>query len=284
MPSRTGGCHQPVTHASQQFTGHVRDTATNLDYFGARYYSGAMGRFLSPDPPFADQHADAPQSWNLYSYVRNKPLVAVDPNGRQLLLVPDPVSVTEAVAAAGDFMQGVGKGWINAHLDGSGRQPTSLGEFFVSVGVRRQEAINPYQQTGMEYSGVAMNLLAMAISKRASGRTLRSSGSATPYYPPNQGFQGKTWRATLSQGSIVDRYGGPGGSYVSPKGTPPAARSLPFGGERRPLNAYEVIKPFEVEAGRTAPWFDQPGGGIQYSLGKRTVQDLVESGHLRPLK
>ena len=33
-----------------------------LDYFGARYFSGAQGRFTSPDAPFADQHPGDPQS------------------------------------------------------------------------------------------------------------------------------------------------------------------------------------------------------------------------------
>ena len=48
-------------------TGKERDAETGLDYFGARYYSGAQGRFTSPDRPFADQHRGDPQSWNLYS-------------------------------------------------------------------------------------------------------------------------------------------------------------------------------------------------------------------------
>jgi hypothetical protein len=30
-----------------------------------------------------DQHEDEPQSWNLYSYVRNNPLAYVDPNGKE---------------------------------------------------------------------------------------------------------------------------------------------------------------------------------------------------------
>ena len=63
-------------------TGKERDSETGLDYFGARYYSGAQGRFTSPDKPFADQHLEEPQSWNLYSYVRNNPLKFVDPTGR----------------------------------------------------------------------------------------------------------------------------------------------------------------------------------------------------------
>ena len=41
-----------------------------------------MGRFTSADAPFADQDPIDPQSWNLYSYVRNNPLVFVDPTGQ----------------------------------------------------------------------------------------------------------------------------------------------------------------------------------------------------------
>ena len=43
--------------------------------------------FLSPDAPFADQHAGNPQSWNLYTYTRNNPLNAVDSDGRQTVKV-----------------------------------------------------------------------------------------------------------------------------------------------------------------------------------------------------
>jgi len=63
------------------FTGKERDTESGNDYFGARYYSSAMGRFMSPDKPFADQHPANPQSWNLYSYTRNNPLRFIDNDG-----------------------------------------------------------------------------------------------------------------------------------------------------------------------------------------------------------
>ena len=59
------------------------DAETRLDYFGARYYSAAQGRFTSADKPFADQHMENPQSWNLYAYVRNNPLTYVDPDGQK---------------------------------------------------------------------------------------------------------------------------------------------------------------------------------------------------------
>ncbi|MCE3006581.1 MAG: RHS repeat-associated core domain-containing protein [Acidobacteriota bacterium] len=68
-----------------RFTGKERDGETGLDYFGARYLSGAQGRFTSPDKPFADQDPYDPQSWNLYSYVRNSPLKFVDETGREIV-------------------------------------------------------------------------------------------------------------------------------------------------------------------------------------------------------
>ena len=74
---------------AQKFTGKERDTESGLDYFGARYFSGAGGRFTSADAPFADQRAADPQSWNRYSYVRNNPLAMIDPDGRDALWVVD---------------------------------------------------------------------------------------------------------------------------------------------------------------------------------------------------
>jgi RHS repeat-associated protein len=64
-----------------KFTGKERDAESSLDYFGARHYASTMGRWMVPDKPFDDQAPSDPQSWNLYSYVRNNPLRFTDPNG-----------------------------------------------------------------------------------------------------------------------------------------------------------------------------------------------------------
>jgi RHS repeat-associated protein len=71
------------------FTGKERDTESNLDMFGARYYGSSLGRFMTPDwaakptaVPYA-QYGD-PQSLNLYSYVRNNPTSVGDPDGHCL--------------------------------------------------------------------------------------------------------------------------------------------------------------------------------------------------------
>lgn len=66
-----------------KFTSKERDAESGLDYFGYRYFSSAQGRWTSPDQPFADQHPEDPQSWNMYGCVRNNPLKNTDSNGKE---------------------------------------------------------------------------------------------------------------------------------------------------------------------------------------------------------
>ena len=41
-----------------------------------------------------------------------------------------------------------------------------------------------------------------------------------PYRPPNRGTLGEVWSITLPVGTLVDRYGYPEGTFVSPVETP----------------------------------------------------------------
>jgi RHS repeat-associated protein len=83
-----GGELQFVNNDSNhyKFTGKERDAETGLDYFGARYYSNGLGRWVSADwspTPVPIPYADLgdPQSLNLYSYVRNVPTTGFDGDG-----------------------------------------------------------------------------------------------------------------------------------------------------------------------------------------------------------
>lgn len=67
--------------ARHQFTSKERDAETGMDFFNARYYAGAQGRFTSVDPLPASGRVAKPQSWNRYAYVFNNPLNLVDPHG-----------------------------------------------------------------------------------------------------------------------------------------------------------------------------------------------------------
>lgn len=60
---------------------------TGLDYFGARYFSGAQGRFTSTDPiAMTSERLADPQQINMYGYARNNPLKYIDPKGEDLNL------------------------------------------------------------------------------------------------------------------------------------------------------------------------------------------------------
>lgn len=72
-----------VRSRGTRFTGKERDPEMGFDYFGARYLASAQGRFSSPDEPLLDQDPSDPQSWNLYAYVRNNPLIFYDPSGNE---------------------------------------------------------------------------------------------------------------------------------------------------------------------------------------------------------
>ena len=65
-----------------KFSGKERDSESNLDYFGARYYANYYYCWLSPDPVVPlDVAYTNPQAWNLYSFNRNNPVNYVDPSG-----------------------------------------------------------------------------------------------------------------------------------------------------------------------------------------------------------
>jgi RHS repeat-associated protein len=66
----------------QKFTAKERDTESGLDNFRARYDSSSVGRFMNPDPSILGIAIGDPQSWNLYSYVRNRPTRFVDLGGK----------------------------------------------------------------------------------------------------------------------------------------------------------------------------------------------------------
>jgi hypothetical protein len=85
----------------------------------------------------------------------------------------------------------------------------------------------------------------------------------------------------LKPGTLIDRFGAPSGKFVAPMGTLLPMRSLPPG--EPPYAAHQVIKPIDAKAGVTAPWFGQPGMGVQYKL-PASVQDLIKGGYLRQVR
>ena len=101
-------------------------------------------------------------------------------------------------------------------------------------------------------------------------------------WPPNDGFL-NSGRSTMVPGTRLDRFGGNGGRFLAPEGTPFGARALPPGAQNSRYSVFEVARPFEVNAGPAAPWFNQPGRGLQY-LPDVPVRNLIDDGFLRVIR
>jgi RHS repeat-associated protein len=92
-----GSCYSATDSVTHKFTGKERDAETGdssatqaADYFEARYLSGTIGRFASPDPVFfTPERVHDPQQLNRYAYVRNNPLRLIDPSGEDLYCTGD---------------------------------------------------------------------------------------------------------------------------------------------------------------------------------------------------
>jgi RHS repeat-associated protein len=130
-----------------KFQGKERDTETDNDYFGARYYSSTYGRFLSPDwsstvAPVPYANLTNPQTLNLYTFVSDNPDSFADLDGHECCLEwalagGGILSDTEAGAAAGSAfgpegaLIGAGLGAaIGAVAGGAGGNPSYYhGEF-----------------------------------------------------------------------------------------------------------------------------------------------------------
>ncbi|VBB09033.1 phage late control gene d protein (gpd) [Lucifera butyrica] len=99
--------------------------------------------------------------------------------------------------------------------------------------------------------------------------------------PNTNGFvNGESMPDSLTKGQIIDRFGeNANGRFFSEGETPFENRALPPSMQGATLDQYVVLKPFNVESGPIAPWFDQPGLGKQYFT---SGQILDRNGDLVP--
>jgi hypothetical protein len=125
-----------------------------------------------------------------------------------------------------------------------------------------------------------------------------TDGAGDYRWPDDAGFDGPRVDLTHEPGDVLDRFGPPDGRYLSPDGTTFAERAIP----PRSLDPfapnlgyhrYEVIRRFDAPTGYVAPWFGQPGQGLQVFIdGTRfpeagdarvNVEWLLENGYLREI-
>ncbi|OLT17209.1 hypothetical protein BJF80_03285 [Serinicoccus sp. CUA-874] len=101
-------------------------------------------------------------------------------------------------------------------------------------------------------------------------------------YPPHDGFDGPRIPSTLEPGDIIDRFGFDSGEYAAPDRTAFDARAMPPSSTNFSYGRYRVLKPLDgVLEGRTAAWFEQPGGGTQYKFPEgRGLKWYLDNGYL----
>jgi RHS repeat-associated protein len=122
-----------------KFTGKERDAESGLDYFGARHYASALGRFMIPD--WAEKPIDVPyanfgnpQSLNLYSYVKNNPTTFGDPDGH---VGPETVIVdvlTDFAVEHPELVDAVVGPLVDSASQGGGGALGSVGGTLLGVG------------------------------------------------------------------------------------------------------------------------------------------------------
>jgi len=91
-----------------------------LAYFGARYLSLGLGRWMSPDPVTIHEIGSDP---NPYAYVMGRPLVAVDPNGQEpitLAAIGLGIVIGAAIGGASAGAIYTATNWDNWSLGGFG--------------------------------------------------------------------------------------------------------------------------------------------------------------------
>jgi len=120
-----------------KFTGKERDSESELDMFGARYYCSSLGRFITPDwaakataVPYAE--FSDPQTLNLYSYVRNIPTSKADLDGHGALSdwwgdlkerINNELFSTAACFCTNQQVDNRELSWLNKHFPGGTYQP-----------------------------------------------------------------------------------------------------------------------------------------------------------------
>jgi RHS repeat-associated protein len=132
-----------------KFSGKERDGESGLDEFGARNYASNLGRFIRPDDVLADQDPSEPQSWNLFEYVRNNPILNVDPSGNACVST-DGGKTWSNDKSGGETCEQVEANWKKQKEDND-RQTEALQVMFEMMEQRRHEL---YQQDGIIDNGL----------------------------------------------------------------------------------------------------------------------------------
>lgn len=186
-----------------RYTGMERDEETGLEYHTARYYLPWLGRWCSADP------IGVGDGVNLYGYVRNRPIMQLDSNGKQAT-PPDNSfeDIFTFIRNEAGFRSGANRplslNSSNASPAGTAAhaEATSVLSDIQDIGVCRSENV---------YSEVAVNRSTGVVS-RIGGSPIRGHYNLDLVGMPNGSNQLVQGQSTLTSGQaelVADiKYGG----------------------------------------------------------------------------
>ncbi len=93
-------------------------------------------------------------------------------------------------------------------------------------------------------------------------------------------FNGEYKNTKLTENMIIDRYGGNNGTFFGKEGTSIPERAMSPNSDFSQYNRYIVTDEIPIREGKIAPWFGQPGGGVQYQIDPDFVSSIKSK--LRP--
>jgi RHS repeat-associated protein len=213
-------CAAYVCFSRSRSTGKERDSESGNDYFEARYYSSAMGRFMSPDwsakvMPVPYAKLGDPQRLNLYAYVMNNPMIRFDRDGHacdslwhcaQSFLNVVEVKVTVGIQTGVSGQWGVAKGKAQATLIGA-EAHTGLGggnaDALVQSKASASASIGPASASASVGGQVSASDGA-SLSASAKASIGPAEASATASLDPSGGHASTSLSADPSKGVDSD--------------------------------------------------------------------------------
>jgi RHS repeat-associated protein len=266
-----------------KFTGKERDTETQLDYFGARYYGNALGRFLTPDwasKPTAVPYASFgnPQSLNLYSYEGNNPVSGADTDGHcwPICQVIEIVKGIVRDGGAGPYVKnnviggGKGLGALGVKAFRAATAP-NLHSAIASQAMPLPKAVTPSNLTQAQASLTTQTLAPLALGPAIGAIEGASMGlETTTFFHYGFAADEANFASGLRAGSFATTDGGLTGAD--------AQSTLALGHETVPDAVYPVTpEPGTPMNGPSTvqPANGQPGGGQEVTFPQGTGPGTV---------
>ncbi|MCJ8291350.1 MAG: M91 family zinc metallopeptidase [Flavobacteriales bacterium] len=236
-------------------TQHERDQETGLDYRGARYYDGDIGRFLSLDP-----HASKYPSLSDYCYVAGNPIIFTDPDGKDIIITNSYVDAESGERISFSVTYREGKLY-----DKSGTEYTAQsGGFMEQVQNELTELENSHKRMAnvinrLEGSSETHEITNYHAKTRGFGRWKR----------PDLRYVGKPY--TVQKGSVS----APNSSIIQYFGNGSPKDSKDEAAPSIVVLGHELIHAYDLDIGKFE-WFKETRAGIKKSeIHAVKVENLV---------